>query len=64
MKYEFCESACDYCFYAKRNEKQEIIGCAFEPHNELRDSLAINHHYCCNFVCEYLKEHGKCKKNK
>ena len=64
MKYEFCEGACDYCFYATRNEEQKIIGCALEPHDDLRDALAINHHYCRYFVCEYVKRNGKCKNEK
>lgn len=64
MKYEHCEGACDYCFYAKRNEERDIIGCTYEPHSDLRDALAANHHYCRYFVCEYMKEHKECKRKK
>mgnify|MGYP006903478623 CR=1 FL=1 len=53
MKYEYCEGACDYCFYAKRDKDREIIGCDYAPHSDLRDDLAINHHYCRYFRCEY-----------
>lgn len=62
MKYEKCKGACDYCFYAKRNKKKEIIGCAFEPPNDLRNDLAINHHYCRHFMCEYAKGENQCQK--
>lgn len=50
---EYCY-ACDYCFYAKRDKDREIVGCTYEPHNDLRDDLAINHHYCRYFKCEYV----------
>lgn len=63
MKNFFCENAaCDYCFYAERNEKSEIVGCACPPRSALRDALAINHDYCSKFVCEYVKEHGECRR--